>query len=149
MKKIILQDLDYEYSKIELVIELNEKTILDDIYQFKLSVKFKLGSNYPEIIHNIIWSNLDIEKLYEQINSINLDVLGEQFGDITVYEPEFQIGYIMHPHVDNGIILFITLDNGSANADISTETGPTLKMVTTIENLLVWVEEIKGIFLDN
>lgn len=146
---VSLKDVSYEDSKVQMDIKLNNKEQIEDILRLNINVCFQFG--FSKIESNIVWTQEDINILEKQIMEIPNQ---SNIGSLTTIEPDLSFIYYIIPNQeeiedfsDKEIVLYITLDSGLINNNMGTETGPTLKIITTYHEITKWINNIKSSFL--
>ncbi|PWU68783.1 MULTISPECIES: hypothetical protein [Gracilibacillus] len=141
---VSLKDLHYDYSRVELKMELKEKVKVGATIRLSLDTYLSFG--FSTIETNIIWTEQDIQLLKEQIQSIPL--IGDSVDYLNGLEPDLSFIYIRSNDLaNNELILFITLDSGQINHQIGTDSGPAIKLLTTQQELLKWITDLEMSFL--
>ncbi|WEG18798.1 hypothetical protein PQ478_10015 [Alkalihalophilus pseudofirmus] len=139
---VSLKDVFYDESKTELKVELMKKeSIGDSNYKVDFILSFSFG--YADVSRTISWTQGDIATLKEQISNLDLQ---PGSGYITPQEPELTMFYVIDEHNKEEITLYITLDGGQINSQMGTETGATIKIVTTHHALKSWVNQLGKVF---
>ncbi|KKB33387.1 hypothetical protein QY96_00525 [Bacillus thermotolerans] len=130
-------------------MKLSKKEKIEDLLSLDIDVCFQFG--FSKIESTIVWTQEDINILEKQIMEIPNQ---SNVGSLTTIEPDLSITYYIIPNQeevedfsDKEIVLFITLDSGHINNNMGTETGPTLKMITTYREMTKWISNIKTAFL--
>ncbi|MED1601953.1 hypothetical protein [Alkalihalophilus marmarensis] len=143
---VSLKDVFYDESKTELKLEVLKKESLDDNH-YKVDFELSFSFGYAEVSRTISWTQGDIATLKEQISNLNLQ---PGSGYITPQEPELTMFYVIDDHHDNDnkeeITLYITLDGGQINSQMGTETGASIKIVTTHQVLQSWINQLEEVF---
>ncbi|RAS77311.1 hypothetical protein [Priestia endophytica] len=132
---VSLKDLYYSDSKVEFTFKLKDKRQIEEIHRYNLISSMNYG--YARNSQEIVLTNLDIDTLKEQVENIN----NESYGVITLMEPDIQFLYVKSE--DDLLALYITIDSGLVNAKMATDTGPTLKLITSKEKLITWVNDLQ------
>ncbi len=138
---VSLKDLNYDESKVELLMELQKKEMIEDV--LRMDIKILLSFGFSKIESNIVWTKEDIEILKKQIQSIEINKTDE----MSTLEPDLTFTYLSSSD-DNEIALYISIDSGFINSNIGTESGPAIKMFTTKLDLLDWIKSIEMSFLN-
>ena len=146
---VSLKDVNYEDSRVQMNMKLSKKEKIEDLLSLDIDVCFQFG--FSKIESTIVWTQEDINILEKQIMEIPNQ---SNVGSLTTIEPDLSITYYIIPNQeevedfsDKEIVLFITLDSGHINKNMGTETGPTLKMITTYREMTKWISNIKTAFL--
>lgn len=146
---VSLKDVNYEDSRVQMNMKLSKKEKIEDLLSLDIDVCFRFG--FSKIESTIVWTQEDINILEKQIMEIPNQ---SNVGSLTTIEPDLSITYYIIPNQeevedfsDKEIVLFITLDSGHINNNMGTETGPTLKMITTYREMTKWISNIKIAFL--
>ncbi|AWI11516.1 hypothetical protein LI012_13165 [Caldibacillus thermoamylovorans] len=146
---VSLKDVNYEDSRVQMNMKLSKKEKIEDLLSLDIDVCFQFG--FSKIESTIVWTQEDINILEKQIMEIPNQ---SNVGSLTTIEPDLSITYYIIPNQeevedfsDKEIVLFITLDSGHINNNMGTETGPTLKMITTYREMTKWISNIKTAFL--
>lgn len=140
---ITLFDMYYEDSKVKMDMLLRNKETIEDFVRLDIQVSFEF--NFSKIGSNIVWTQEDINILKEQIHEISS---GSTVGTLSSLEPDLTFMYINDFEEENEELnLYITLDSGLINNAVGTETGPTLKIITTKDRLIKWINNIEHSFL--
>lgn len=133
---VSLKDLYYSDSKVEFTFTLKDKKKIEEIHRYNLISSMNFG--YSRNSQEIVLTNLDIDTLKEQVENINND---QSYGVITLMEPDIQFLYVKSE--DDLLELYITIDSGLVNAKMATDTGPALKLITSKEKLITWVNDLQ------
>ncbi|MFP7223907.1 hypothetical protein SFC42_12500 [Priestia filamentosa] len=133
---VSLKDLYYSDSKVEFTVTLKSKEQIEEIYRYNLISSMNFG--YSRNSQEIVLTTLDIDTLIDQAKNINNS---QSYGIITLLEPDLQFLYVKSE--DDLLELYITIDSGLVNAKMATETGPALKLITSKEKLITWINEIQ------
>ncbi|RJS63114.1 WapI family immunity protein [Priestia filamentosa] len=133
---VSLKDLYYSDSKVEFTVTLKSKEQIEEIYRYNLISSMNFG--YSRNSQEIVLTTLDIDTLIDQVKNINNS---QSYGIITLLEPDLQFLYVKSE--DDLLELYITIDSGLVNAKMATETGPALKLITSKEKLITWINEIQ------
>jgi hypothetical protein len=146
---VSLKDVNYEDSRVQMNMKLNKKEKIEDLLSLDIDVCFQFG--FSKIESTIVWTQEDINILEKQIMEIPNQ---SNIGLLTTIEPDLSFTYYIIPNQeeiedfsDKEIVLFITLDSGHINNNMGTETGPTLKIITTYREMKKWISNIKTAFL--
>ena len=146
---VSLKDVNYEDSRVQMNMKLNKKEKIEDLLSLDIDVCFQFG--FSKIENTIVWTQEDINILEKQIMEIPNQ---SNIGLLTTIEPDLSFTYYIIPNQeeiedfsDKEIVLFITLDSGHINNNMGTETGPTLKIITTYREMKKWISNIKTAFL--
>ncbi|MCU9602421.1 hypothetical protein OEV75_14615 [Caldibacillus kokeshiiformis] len=146
---VSLKDVNYKDSRVQMNMKLNKKEKIEDLLSLDIDVCFQFG--FSKIESTIVWTQEDINILEKQIMEIPNQ---SNIGSLTTIEPDLSFTYYIIPNQeeiedfsDKEIVLFITLDSGHINNNMGTETGPTLKIITTYREMTKWISNIKTIFL--
>src|SRR5690625_1527215 len=140
---ITLFDMYYEDSKVKMDMLLRNKEKNEDFVRLDIQVSFEF--NLSTVESNIVWTEEDISILKEQIHEISSESI---VGTLSSLEPDLTFMYIKDSEEETEeLTLYITLDSGLINSDIGTETGPTLKIITTEDKLIKWISNIEHSFL--
>jgi len=146
---VSLKDVNYEDSRVQMNMKLNKKEKIEDLLSLDIDVCFQFG--FSKIESTIVWTQEDINILEKQIMEIPNQ---SNIGSLTTIEPDLSFTYYIIPNQeeiedfsDKEIVLFITLDSGHINNNMGTETGPTLKIITTYREMKKWISNIKTAFL--
>ncbi len=140
---IILFDMYYENSKVKMDMLLKNKEEIEDFVRLDIQVSFEF--NFSTVESNIVWTQEDISILKEQIHEISSESI---VGTLSSLEPDLTFMYIKDSEEETEeLTLYITLDSGLVNSAIGTETGPTLKIITTEDKLIKWINDIEHSFL--
>ncbi|WP_368975863.1 hypothetical protein NST61_04815 [Caldifermentibacillus hisashii] len=146
---VSLKDVNYEDSRVQMNMKLSKKEKIEDLLSLDIDVCFQFG--FSKIESTIVWTQEDINILEKQIMELPNQ---SNVGSLTTIEPDLSITYYIIPNQeevedfsDKEIVLFITLDSGHINNNMGTETGPTLKMITTYREMTKWISNIKTAFL--
>lgn len=146
---VSLKDVNYKDSRVQMNMKLNKKEKIEDLLSLDIDVCFQFG--FSKIESTIVWTQEDINILEKQIMEIPNQ---SNIGLLTTIEPDLSFTYYIIPNQeeiedfsDKEIVLFITLDSGHINNNMGTETGPTLKIITTYREMTKWISNIKTIFL--
>lgn len=131
-----------------MVLSLKQKRISENFVSLYLTVTFKFG--FGEISRDFVWTDEDVDALAEQIESIPET---PAFGSFATFEPEVSMFYFnpaveFYDDLEEEFHLYINMDSGIFNKNISTDTGPSLKLVTNKKTLLQWIQEVQKEFLD-
>ena len=146
---IVLKDANYESNKVEIrskIInhvydgEVN-KFVIMFIFEFGIQCMQEVGTIYKEnkqsIVNQILWTQDDINELYNQIKKA-CNKSDSCCAWITLVEPEFEALIINggSTHViSDYITIFITIGKGGA--------GSSIKLTTKKIDLIKWVESIR------
>lgn len=146
---VSLKDVNYKDSRVQMNMKLNKKEKIEDLLSLDIDVCFQFG--FSKIESTIVWTQEDINILEKQIMEIPNQ---SNIGLLTTIEPDLSFTYYIIPNQeeiedfsDKEIVLFITLDSGHINNNMGTETGPTLKIITTYREMKKWISNIKTAFL--
>lgn len=139
---ITLFDMYYEESKAKMDMLLRNKEKNEDFVRLDIQVSFEF--NLSTVESNIVWTEEDISILKEQIHEMSSESI---VGTLSSLEPDLTFMYIKDSEETEELTLYITLDSGLINSDIGTETGPTLKIITTEDKLIKWISNIEHSFL--
>ncbi|MCU9595500.1 hypothetical protein OEV82_13730 [Caldibacillus thermolactis] len=146
---VSLKDVNYEDSRVQMNMKLNKKEKIEDLLSLDIDVCFQFG--FSKIESTIVWTQEDNNILEKQIMEIPNQ---SNIGLLTTIEPDLSFTYYIIPNQeeiedfsDKEIVLFITLDSGHINNNMGTETGPTLKIITTYREMKKWISNIKTAFL--
>jgi len=139
---ITLFDMYYEDSKVKMDMLLRNKEKNEDFVRLDIQVSFEF--NLSTVESNIVWTEEDISILKEQIHEMSSESI---VGTLSSLEPDLTFMYIKDSEETEELTLYITLDSGLINSDIGTETGPTLKIITTEDKLIKWISNIEHSFL--
>jgi hypothetical protein len=146
---VSLKDVNYKDSRVQMNMKLNKKETIEDLLSLDIDVCFQFG--FSKIESTIVWTQEDINILEKQIMEIPNQ---SNIGSLTMIEPDLSFTYYIIPNqeeiedfFDKEIVLFITLDSGHINNNMGTETGPTLKIITTYREMTKWISNIKTAFL--
>lgn|GEM_PF-6542105 len=158
---ITLKDDAYDINQVEMIINFKNKEFDGEIHKCHVDIKFKFGIQCvvgdlelerkfnQEINQTILWTEYDIENLYNGVNEIHSCSLGEKkdYYGIGLVEPEFEMRcFVSDNEYEDGLVqkkeIFVLsyISVGIHSA------GPTIKLWTTRAELLRWVNEIKDKF---
>ncbi|WP_285767109.1 hypothetical protein [Peribacillus sp. SI8-4] len=140
---ITLLDLYYEDSKAKMGLMLKDKKNVEEIIRMDIQVSFEY--EFSVVKSDIVWTKEDIDLLKEQIYAIPSE---STVGTIALLEPDLTFTYIKNYEEENKkLSLYVTIDSGLVNSHMGTETGPTLKIITTEDNLIKWIDNVEYSFL--
>jgi len=148
-----LKDIDYETNKSEMTICLTNKQFDGEIRKCYVDISFKFGRQcservpgliaefHQEINQTIMWTEYDIDALYDQINNmLSCDMNKESYYWLTlVAEQEFEaLCFLSEYENETYVTLFVSVGINSM--------GPAIKLTTSKSTLIQWVTELKQEF---